>query len=509
MAENSLSRSFPIITELKYVNSDHNSLRYRIVMRFIYKEYQRLRYWLKPEEIYAGVQEWNLLSDYTIEMCQTDLEQLVQWKNLSQRHDGGRVATVDEYLRKKFQYFLTPYSIEIERMLEGLEKIRGYGGSLEPTLFDTIAECLKQIRLGTVEGTEDSLSHAEAHQLWLDLMDTFAKLQKTSVDYIASLQTSRAEELMATEAFLAYKETLTEYLRDFVQALQRKAYRIESEIERMKPGLLELFYEQVATEKMSKPILEEEVNREQVIDEMRESWGSLHRWFVSGIYGDSELMLLEFSTKETIARVVRSVLRIQERRRSGVSRRKELEYLAGWFRECDTVEEAHCLAASVFGLFPARKLQGDDERTTESVSQSMWEERPTVRPLRSRSRQRLEKDDSTTPMPNREGQKHAARVAFLQQREEELALLMKLTDRPVVRISEFGIVNGATRLHLLQWIGRCLQAGQTGSFRTPEGIEVKLLNPRTEERTKLACTDGTLEMPDYQLSVNRDEMNSG
>ncbi|MCP3776016.1 TIGR02677 family protein [Paenibacillus sp. MZ04-78.2] len=502
MSKKPVPHTFQNISELKYVNADHNSLRYRVIMRYIYQEYQRMRYWLKPEEIYAGVQEWNLLENYTLDMCQSDLEQLVQWKNLSPRHDGGRVATVEEYLRKKFQYFLTPYSIEIERMLEGLEKIRGYGGSLEPTLFDTIAECLNKIRLGTSEGSDDTLTAAEAHQLWSELIAAFTRLQKTSVDYIASLQTSRAEELMATEAFLAYKETLTEYLRNFVQALQRKAYRIEAQLQQMRPGLLQQFWEKVVAEELARPTLEEEFTGEQLLADMQESWDGLHRWFVGEAYGESELMLLEISTKETIARVVRSVLRIQERRRSGLSRRRELDYLARWFYRCQTPEEAHRLAAAVFGLFPARKLQGQDERTTESTTQSMWQEQPTVRPLRSRSRQRLERDDAPTEIVNHDRQKKEAKLKLFRQRQEELELLMRLTDRPVVKMSELGIVNGTTRLRLLYWIGRCLQAGRGHAFRTPEGIEVKLINPGVRNRVVLQCTDGQLEMPDYQLRVS-------
>lgn len=484
------------VTELRYVNAE-NVTRYRALMRFFYQEYQRLRYWLKPEEVYAGVMAWGILENYTLEMCQADLEQLVEWKNLASRHDGGRVATVEEYLRKKFQYLLTPYSIEIERLLEGLEKIRGYGGSLEPTLFDTIADRIHEIRLRA-----DTFAPGEALELWTELNEAFRRLHQTSVDYIASLQTSRAEELMATEAFLAYKETLTDYLQNFVQSLQRKAYKIEGHLQQIKDGLRDWFLERVADDELRKPRLEEGPSREELLDELGQGWNNLRRWFVGEGQAPSELMLLEQATKETIARVVRSVLRIQERKRSGLSRRKELDYLGQWFYRAESLDEAHRLAAYAFGLFPTRHLQGEDLRESERSDMSMWEEAPTIRPLRSRSRKRTERQE-TDPVVEHQERKKEARKRIMEMRREEWKLLYELASRVEVAMRELGVVTTATRLRLLQWIGRCI-ASNTSSFRTPEGIEVKLLNRGEQERTVLHCEDGDLDMPDYRLRFEWD-----
>ncbi|WP_244863575.1 DUF2397 family protein [Paenibacillus cisolokensis] len=34
-------------------------------------------------------------------MCHHDLEQLVEWQNLTARHDGGRSSALEEYFKKK------------------------------------------------------------------------------------------------------------------------------------------------------------------------------------------------------------------------------------------------------------------------------------------------------------------------------------------------------------------------------------------------------------------------
>lgn len=62
------------------------------------------------------------------------------------------------------QYSLRPYSIELERLLETLEKVTGFGDSLEASLFDTIAEKLFEIRC---EGGE--LAPDVVLELWNEL----------------------------------------------------------------------------------------------------------------------------------------------------------------------------------------------------------------------------------------------------------------------------------------------------------------------------------------------------
>lgn len=93
------------------------------------------------------------------------------------------------------QYLLRPYSIEIERLLESLEKVTGYGGSLEASLFDTIADKLFAIRSQASE-----MQPEQALELWNVLYRSFVSLHENAADYIASLQTARAEEMMVAEA---------------------------------------------------------------------------------------------------------------------------------------------------------------------------------------------------------------------------------------------------------------------------------------------------------------------
>ena len=56
MKEKPTIKSLGNISELRYINAD-NVTRYRAIMRYLYLQYERLSYWLSPEQIYSGVME--------------------------------------------------------------------------------------------------------------------------------------------------------------------------------------------------------------------------------------------------------------------------------------------------------------------------------------------------------------------------------------------------------------------------------------------------------------------
>jgi uncharacterized protein (TIGR02677 family) len=254
--------------------------------------------------------------------------------------------------------------------------------------------------------------------------------------------------------------------------------------------------------------LEEALSKEELLVEFRQGWDNLQRWFLGDMAEPSELTLLERATKDAIARIVRSVIRIQERKRSGISRRKELEYLARWFTKAVDLEESHKLAAFAFGLFPTRHLQGEDLRESDRADMSMWDEKPAIRLLRSRSRKRGERHE-TQAIPENEENKQREREAFLLRQAEEWEAIQELTARGKLFISDLGTVSSKNRLRLLYWIGRCSNAAPNYTFMTPEGMKIAITNIRTSDRANLVSEDGELQLPDYELIFTVDEAVTG
>jgi len=490
------------VPELSYLTAT-NVARYRAIMKFIYLEYGRLKYWLRPEEVYEGVQAWGVLDNYTQEQCLSDLESLKSWGNLASRHDGGRALSVEEYMRKKSQYLLTPYAIEIERMLEALEKVKGYGGSLETTYFDTIAACIHEVRVKSLE-----FESGEALRNWEKLYDAFKTMHENAADFIASIHSIQAEEMMATEGFLALKDNLVNYLQHFVKGLQRSAYKIEGQLQRIGEGLRDVYLEKVLADELARPRLEEGKSSEELWLELQQGWNNLKRWFVGDDREQSELTLLERATKEAIAKVVRSAVRLQERRRGGVSRRGDLETVGRRFAQLDNLAEAHKLAAYVFGLFPARHLQGEDERNTERADAATWDEPPNVRLIRSRSRKRTARSASE-PIRTHSAVREAYREQLLQQLEEERDFVMKMQRLGKARIADLPRMRAKERIRLLQWIGRCT-AASSKSFVTADGYRISLVIPDDEgDIAVLYSDDGELAMRNYAIEVSGGEAAHG
>lgn len=250
-----------------------NAWRYRTILRFFYQQHERLRHYLVLEEIYDHLQHNPHFQNYTEDQLQQDLDQLVSWKNLIPRQDMGRVSSIEEFKKRKFRYQLTPYTIEFERMIIGLEQLgEGFGGSLERTLFDRLLDNLLKLTATSTEGGSTSYHifsqpKEQIHLLWQeDVYDNFRRLTENATDYLAHLQSEKVEEQMMTEAFLLYKEALTEYLRNFMTSLQRISFRIEGLLQEVPQSFSERLARHLADYELSIPRMDSQLTREHFVE---------------------------------------------------------------------------------------------------------------------------------------------------------------------------------------------------------------------------------------------------
>lgn len=134
--------------EAKYLNVE-NTDRYRPIIRLFYLKYEKLKYWMYQEEIFAELKEDPYFSEYTMEQCQQDLTALAGWGNLVTIQDTRKVTTIEEFKNKKFRYQLSEVAVEIERMAIRIENLFIEGSSLEPTLLERL-----RIYIGKLEEIE-------------------------------------------------------------------------------------------------------------------------------------------------------------------------------------------------------------------------------------------------------------------------------------------------------------------------------------------------------------------
>ena len=480
-----LSSDKPLV-EASYLIAP-NYFRYRSILRFFYLQHQRMKYWMVKEEIFNHLNTMDGLEEYTLDLCQQDLDTLVEWKNLMAGQDAGKVQTIEEFKNRRFRYQLTPYTIELERLMVKLESASGTGGSLEASLFERIKNRISQIP--QMKDEDPSMVYG----WWQDLELDFQRLNQNATDYIARLEGKEAEELMNTLSFLAYKEGIVEYLRSFIRELQRHGPAIEVELRSVSEETMERITDMVTDHHMSIPRLEQSYSREEYRAEIISRWQNLIIWFVGASKEGSESYRLLDITNGIIRKITRFAYRIAERQNRSISRQREYMHILEMFADCQDIDDAHRLSATLFGAFHTRHVRGNFERDTESISIGVWEENPFEIELKPRTRQYRQRS-VTGSIQNRGEEKKKAMEEYLNRQDEEREILARYIKGNRISFINLPEIEPFVRNTLLHWIGRAF-ADKERIGRTEDGRIYRIIIDEKSPRMILRCTDGNLEMP--------------
>lgn len=481
------------IVEVAYLNQE-NTWRYRAIVRYCYERHEKMQTYVYPEELYAYLTRNAQFAAYTFEQLEQDLRQLVEWKNLLPRQETGRARTIDDFKRRKYRYQCSPYTVEIERMVQSLKEAgKEFGGSLEATQFERL---LGSLRRFLTEGAE--LPEAELNQTWLDFYGYFTSMVQSASDYLAHLKSSKVEERMMLDSFLIFKDTFTQYLRNFVLGLQRCSYQIEDVFRKADAALIKVLAERLAAYQLSIPRLGEQRARGEIEAEYRDRYAVVRAWFLGAENRTSELHVQQRETTETIRRIARFAQRLAEQQQSFRSRKQDYLYLAAWFQRCATLEEAHLLSAMAFGAARTRHLYAE-ERASEDMDARVEDEPPTLVELQPRARMYKEKTRRGA-IGDTKAQQRELRQAYLRRLEAHDAMIDRLIVDGRIDMGALPRVLPAVRKTLLGWIARCLQQ-ETRAIRTETGRKVRLIEGPPGQMVRLESDDGVFHLPAMQLVI--------
>lgn len=340
-------------------------------------------------------------------------------------------------------------------------------------------------------------SPEEVHLLWQDFYGDFRKLTENATDYLAHLQSEKVEEKMRTEAFLLYKEAITEYLRTFMASLQRSALRIESILKETRGTSFNIQLASCLTEyELSIPRLDAALSRETLLERFQAEWEGLSIWFLGDETRESDLVYLHNATNDTIRRLTRFAQRLSENHHNIRSRRTDYLHLAGLFSRMDSLKEAHELSACVFGVFHTRHLLVQQPKQTENYEVEVWEEPPSNIVIRPKIRTYHEKTKASA-IQQRTDEKQKVMQEYLREIEAEQQLLGNLLQNQALVIRDLPLVNTKVRKLILAWITKCMASPQhQAKTETGQVVKLKLAG---SGRIRLRAEDGVLEMPDYIL----------
>lgn len=483
------------IKETAYLTAE-NARRYRVILRYFYMQYEKIKYWMDQEDIHREMSSHEEFADYTIEQCRQDLDALVNWGNLLTMQDTKRVTSIEAFKNRQYRYQLAEYSVEIERMTIRLEKLFVEGASLEPTLLEKIKSEMN--KLFQMPGK----TPLEVYGWWNDLNHDFIRLNQNYQDYMRDLNSAKAEELMKTAQFLLYKDKLIDYLRSFVKGLQFNVGAIEEILKRVTAQEMEQIFHKIAEYEMSIPRLDTEVTVQELYEKARGRFASMKDWFMESGGIPSEASRLFDMTNESIRKITRYATRISEQFTSGANRKEEYRKLCETFLSCRDIKEAHCLSAVVFGVEKPMHLKGEFGRTTDSINAGVYEEPPYVVEIVPRVREYKEKSERSHIRDHGQEKEQAKREA-MEKLEKEQTMMEEFLENGAIDFAKLPVLKKNARSILLRWLARALEG--SGKGKTEDGRIYSIEKPFPVERCVVECEDGAFEMPSFVLKFEEAE----
>lgn len=480
------------ISETSYLSAV-NARHYRKIMRIFFLENEKMHVWLRKEEVLEKLHEEEGYEDYPMEQLKLDLDALVNWKNLTTLQDSRRVYTIADYKNKQFQYSMSEYAVEIERMTVRLENLFIEGGSLSTNLFQRLADSLEEVsRL-------NGYSSKELNEWWRNLQEDFRRLNQNSKDYLREFYAGKSEKLLKSIEFIVHKDRVISYLREFIQQLQHYSIRISNLLEDKADIVESKILEKVVQSELEIPrALSEasEIREDMVRSSVYGKWRSLKGWFlpIDGHEPETEQMLEK--TNDIIRSIIQNASLIVQTQNWGISRKDDYKKFLHMFSKCETLEDAHKLSAHVFGVQQISHFKVNSARSTDRITCSVYEEDAIEYQLKPHTRVYRERKDRQG-FRDKSLEKLMQKNEYLRNIEDERLMLMKYIHNGVLNVADIDcVVPEKVREVLLRWIAQANLSNQKKG-RTEYGQEFYLR--RHDGSCVLKCEDGDLIMPSYVL----------
>lgn len=484
------------IDETRYLATE-NTWRYRVIIRFMYSKYERMKYEFHKEELYEEMKKYEEFQEYTLDNIKNDLDSLVNWGNLLARADTTKVNTIEEFKNREFRYLLTPYTIEIERMIIGLEHMTVENtATLESALVEKFRGLLEKLH------NVSNLSNKEVYDWWKELNLSFKELNRNYQDYISQFYSPKNEELMKSTEFLIFKEGFIKYLRQFIRSLQINTFAIKEVLKDIDEKaindiVIKAFYYEESIKSM-----DIDLKQQEYMDLNIGRFESMCEWFI-GVNGREPLVeQLINNTNEVIRKITRYAAQIADKKNNNANRKEEYRKIAEKFSKCQEIKEAHKLAAKVFGAFNMLHIVVNEERETESINSSIYDETPTEVQTRPKVRTFREKIIKN-PIIDKSEKKEEKRKLILEERKANAENIKQFIKDKTIDFEELPCITQKDRTMLLKILTKGRKKNVSW-IKGEGGLEYRV-ELKSEATIEVKCEDGRFKMPHYIISF-RDEV---
>jgi uncharacterized protein (TIGR02677 family) len=483
-----------------------NAWLYRAVTAAFVAAKERFRLHLRPADVLDALD--GLPEPVDRDRLDDALAQLVEWGNLSSHADTAEVASVEEFYRPRSLYQLTLAGEAAERALAVYDETLVRPGELQTAALGDIRDLLRELADLATAAEPDA---AKVHRALTTLRARFDELTDRAQTFMGSLQRTIDLQGVDLDAFLAYKDTLMDYLERFVSELVVATDEIAAAITAVDARHLDSLLALAAERELADALNPSDDDRADALERWRERWAGLRSWFLRDA-GPSQADELRARARSAIPALLLAVQSIHDRRVTRTDRVADLRALARWFAEADTDADAHRLWRAAFALAPARHLQVDtdtlDARDAEPVpAHTSWLAAP---PLRLSPRLRATGRAARRGPPAAVIDRSAAKALLAEQAAAEAAQLdaaraRLATGRPT-RLSELGELDPDAFDLLLDLLAEALARkvapGDRVATRSADGALEVVLEPTGDgSEAAIRTAEGILRGPDHWITV--------
>lgn len=490
----------------KYL-SEPNYRRYTAIINYLYQQHE---YYYSPpslpEDIFSEIYENDTLKifeDYTQKQMEEDLKQLEEWGNVITHADNARVSKIQDYNRSRLRYQCSEETIEIERMLERLDhQIKQMKGALDSKMIQSLAGLILELQNKDLNSIADKEEREAFHEFWVDMMNRFRTLHEESSDYLGMIQSVHIEEAMQNKEISAFREKFTNYLTDFIIALQENTIVIEYALKDIEEkGTVEKAIRQLVQYQQEKPSLGEDFNDEAVVEMFQKQWTGIKKWFVPDEFGERFVDYLLKQTNETISKFMKYLEQLTEREQQMKSRKHDYLHLAGLFEREANFD--HCL--QMFGAMTniERPPHVFSERNKEVYSnETLLEQGVEEHQLHSAKTKGVRRKKQIALIePDEEAKQLLSELKKQKAYEEEQ--LDDFTKQGTVFLKELGEVEHFILDAILNWISRA-NAVPNKKGKADNGVTYHIKKD-SDDLVTINTSDGKLTLDDYiiEFEVSR------
>ena len=435
---------------------------------------------------------------------QLALDQLVDWGNLQAQVDTSRVATLEDFYRRRLLYRMTPGGEAVETGLRSFVAALRRRAELQSVALDDILARLVALgRLARKSPPDAARLHAELR----DLVNVFDGLANNAEAFMAGLERTIELQRADLAAVMSFKSRLIDYLQRFIGELVTRSSQIADEIAELAPLETELL--RTVAEREARDAAPGDAAAEvSVVDERladwRERWAGLRRWFMTEGQ-NSQAALLRKSALAAIPRLLQAVSLLNERRSGRSDRAADFRQLALWFAETDSDASAHRLWRAAFALSPARHLALTCDEDCGATTP--WKDAPRV-DIQPQLRERgaLPTRGAMPKIRDRSRERELLAARMEEEVRQTEAARRRLATGRELRLSELGRLNRHEFRLFLALLGDALAAQldpeQSVERQTTDGsLAVRLEPLGVESQARLETELGTFSGRDHRIII--------